>query len=101
MTAEQQAIYLNAVPLLVLGVAYLAAGVSLLPVLVRSRGAIRELELALALVFPCVGVAAIVFGLLVLRDREPVGGSGWPGFVATLIAFVPVVAFFAASASAR
>ena len=95
MTAERQAIYLNAIPLLVLGVAYLAAGFSLLPVLVRARGALRELELALALLFPCVGVAAIVFGLLVLRDREPVGGSGWPGFVAVLIAFVPVVAFFA------
>jgi signal transduction histidine kinase len=94
VTAEQQAIYLNAVPLLVLGAAYLAAGASLLPVLVRSRGAIRELELALALVFPCGGIAAIIFGLLVLRDREPVGGSAWPGFVATLVAFVPVVAFF-------
>src|SRR6185295_17408893 len=94
VTAEQQAIYLNAVPLLVLGVAYLAAGASLMPVLVRSRGAIRELELALALVFPCVGLAAIVFGLLVVHDREPVGGSGWPGFVAAVVAFVPVVAFF-------
>jgi signal transduction histidine kinase len=94
VTAEQQAIYLNAVPLLVLGVAYLAAGLSLMPVLVRSRGAIRELELALALVFPCVGVAAIVFGLLVVHDREPVGGNGWPGFVAVVLAFVPVVGFF-------
>ena len=62
MTAEQQAIYLNAVPLLVLGAAYIAAGLSLVPVLVRSRGALRELELALALVFPCGGIAAIVFG---------------------------------------
>ncbi len=94
MTAEQQAIYLNAVPLLVLGAAYVAAGLSLVPVLVRSRGALRELELALALVFPCGGIAAIVFGALVLRDGEPVGGSGWPGFVAILLALVPVVAFF-------
>ena len=95
MTAERQAIYLNAVPLLVLGAAYLTAGASLLPQLIRSRSAFRDLEPALALVFPFGGLAAIVFGLLVLRDREPVGGSGWPGFLAILLAFVPALVFFA------
>ncbi|MEP7334351.1 MAG: GAF domain-containing protein [Actinomycetota bacterium] len=95
MTTEQQAIWLNAVPLLALGVVYLAAGASLVPALLRARHSVRELELALALVFPCGGAAAVVFGLLVLRDREPVGGSGWPGFAATLLALVPALILFA------
>ena len=81
---------MNAVPLLALGVVYLAAGASLAPAFLGApRNTVRGLELALALVFPCVGIAAIVFGLLVLRDREPIGGSGWPGFAATLLALVP------------
>jgi signal transduction histidine kinase len=96
VTTEQQAIWLNAVPLLALGVVYLAAGASLVPAFVGApRNTVRGLELALALVFPCGGIAAIVFGLLVLRDREPVGGSGWPGFAATLIALVPALVLFA------
>ena len=96
MTTEQQAIWLNAIPLLALGVVYLAAGASLVPAFLRApRNTVRGLELALALVFPCGGIAAIVFGLLVLRDREPVGGSGWPGFAATLIALVPALVLFA------
>ena len=94
VTTEQQAIYLNAIPLLVLGAVYLAAAASLLPALVRARDAVHELELTLALVFPCVGGAAIVFGVLVLRDREPVGGSGWPGLLAVAVALFPALAFF-------
>jgi PAS domain S-box-containing protein len=95
VTSEQQAIYLNAIPLLTLGVIYLAAGASLVPEVVRARRAARELELALALVFPCGGTAALVFGLLVVRDREPVGGSGWLGLAAIALALVPALAFFA------
>ncbi len=98
MTTEQQAIWLNAVPLLALGVVYLAAGASLVPAFLGApRNTVRgpELALALALVFPCGGIAAILFGLLVLRDREPIGGSGWPGFAATLIALAPALVLFA------
>jgi two-component system phosphate regulon sensor histidine kinase PhoR len=96
VTTEQQAIWLNAVPLLALGVVYLAAGASLLPALLGPRhNAVRELQLAPALVFVCGGAAAVVFGLLVLRDREPVGGSGWPGLAAILLALVPALVFFA------
>jgi len=95
VTTEQQAIWLNAVPLLALGAVYLAAGASLLPALVGGRRSVRELELALALVFLCGGGAAVVFGLLVLRDREPIGGSGWPGLVAVVLALVPALVLFA------
>ena len=93
VTTEQQAIWLNAVPLLALGVMYLAAGASAL--LRARRSGVRELELALALVFFCGGAAAVIFGVLVLREREPVGGSGWPGLVAILLALVPALVLFA------
>lgn len=96
MTTEQQATWLNAVPLLALGVVYLAAGGSLVPALVRApRSRVRELALVLALGFLCGGAAAVVFGALVLRDREPVGGSGWPGLAAILLALVPALVLFA------
>lgn len=87
--------YLNAIPLLALGGIYLAAAASLVPSLVRERGRIRELELALALVFPCGGGAAVILGLLVLEQREPVGGNAWAGLAAVVLALGPALAFFA------
>jgi GAF domain-containing protein len=95
VTAERQAIYLNAIPLLTLGAIYLAAGAFLVPKVLRARRAVRELQLVLTLVFLCGGVAAVVFGLLILRDREPVGGSGWPALLAIALALVPALTFFA------
>jgi GAF domain-containing protein/two-component sensor histidine kinase len=95
VSAEQQAIYLNAIPLLALGIAYLAAAASLAPALVRERRRVRDLELALALVFPCGGLAALVFGIVVLVGQEPIGGHPWPAFFAVVFAFGPVVAFLA------
>ena len=95
VTSEQQAIYLNAVPLIALGLVYLAAAASLGPSLVRERKRIRDLELALALVFPCGGLAALIFGLLALGEEEPIGNQPWVGLAAVLLAFVPAIAFFA------
>ena len=95
MTSEQQATYLNAIPLLALGALYLVAAASLAPVVLRERSRLRELDFALALVFPCGGVAAIVFGLLVLEQGEPVGGHAWAGLGAALLALLPALAFFA------
>lgn len=95
VTSEQQAIYLNAIPLLALGAIYLVAAASLVPSLLRERGRIRQLELALALVFPCGGVAAVILGLLVLEQREPVAGNAWAGLAAVVPALGPALAFFA------
>jgi GAF domain-containing protein/two-component sensor histidine kinase len=92
VTAEQQAIYLNALPLLALGIVYLAAGASLVPALLRERSRMRAL--ALALVFPCGGLAALTFGVLVLVGGEPVGGHPWPALAAVLVALGPAIAFF-------
>ena len=98
VTSEQQALYLNVIPLLALGVIYLAAAVSLVPGLRRDR---REPERTLALGFACGGAAAVVFALLILRDREPLGGNGWLGFAAILVAALPALAFFARYRRAR
>ena len=45
----------------------------------------------MAAVFPSVGVCALVLGVLVLRDRRPLGGHGWVSFAAILLALVPAV----------
>jgi PAS domain S-box-containing protein len=95
VTSEQQAIYLNAVPLIALGAIYLAAAAFLAPSFVRERGRVRDLELALALAFPCGGAAALIFGLLVFQQREPVGGNAWLGLVAVVLALGPAAVFFA------
>ena len=95
VTVEQQALYLNAIPLVVLGLAYLVAAATLVPVFYKERERVRDLELALALVFPCGGAAALIFGILVLRAREPVGGAhAWIGLFAILLALGPAIAFF-------
>jgi two-component system phosphate regulon sensor histidine kinase PhoR len=95
VTSEQQATYLNALPLIALGAVYMAAGLSLVPSLVRERWRIRELDLALALGFPSGALAAVIFGSLMLGQDEPVGGNGWLGLIAILVAAVPAIAFFA------
>lgn len=94
MNTEAQAVYLNALPLLVLGLLYLAAAAALAPSLWRERRRIRELELTLALLFPAAGTAAVVFGALILSDREPVGDYPWLALAAVLVAALPVAVFF-------
>jgi PAS domain S-box-containing protein len=94
LTSETQAIVLNAVPLLVVGGLYLLAAATLAPSVWRDRGRIRTLELALALMFPAVGVAAVLVAIAVLVDGEAIGGSGWLAFAATLVAAIPPVVYF-------
>jgi PAS domain S-box-containing protein len=89
VSAERQAVFFNAVPLLVLAAVYLGVGAALLPTLWRERGRVTIAELALSLMFPCIGVPAAVLGALVVNDRQAIGGQVWPTFAATLIAFVP------------
>jgi PAS domain S-box-containing protein len=91
VTAEDQAVYFNAVPLLVLAAAYLVVAAALLPTLWRERSRAGLTDLALALVFPGIGIPAAIFGVVVLVDRSPVGGHVWPSFAACLIGLVPPV----------
>jgi hypothetical protein len=90
---EDQAVYLNAVPLFVLAGAYLLVAFALAPTLWRERNRVGTSDLALALVFPAIGIPAAILGAVVLYDRSPIGGNVWPPFVATLIALVPAMLF--------
>ncbi|MDQ2910061.1 MAG: hypothetical protein M3R39_03455, partial [Actinomycetota bacterium] len=93
MSHEDQAVYFNAVPLFVLAGAYLLVAAALAPTLWRERNRISVTDVALALVFPGIGIPAAIFAAVVLYDRSPVGGHVWPPFVATLIALVPALIF--------
>ena len=94
LTSETQAILLNAVPLLVVGCLYLLAAATLAPSLWRDRGRIRTLELTLALMFPAVGVAAVLLAVAVLVDGEAIGGDGWLAFVGTIVSAIPPIVYF-------
>ena len=89
MTPQDQAVYFNAVPLLVLAAAYLLVAAMLGPTLWRERGRAGLTDIAVALVFPGIGIPAAIFGIVVLADRSPVGGHVWPPFAACLIGLVP------------
>ena len=94
MSPERQAILFSALPLLLLGVAYLSAAATLVPHLWRERAQMREIEYALATVYPAGAVAALIFGIIVLREREAPGGSPWWTIAAVAFAAVPVVGYF-------
>ena len=89
MTPQDQAVYLNALPLLVLAAAYLLVALVLGPTLWRERSRASLTDIAVALVFPGIGIPAAIFGIVVLADKQPIGGHVWPPFVACLIGLVP------------
>jgi len=92
---ETKAVLFNALPLFVLAATYLAVGAALAPRLWRERARFNANELALALMFPCIGIPAAILAGVVLRDRHPIGGHVWVSFAATLIALVPALLFLA------
>ena len=89
MTPQDKAVYFNAVPLLVLAAAYLLVAVVLVPTLWRERRHAGLTDIAVALVFPGIGIPAAVFGVVVAVDRTPVGGHVWPPFAACLVGLIP------------
>ena len=60
MSHESQAVYFNAVPLLVLAVAYLLVAAMLAPQLWHERKRATTADYALASVFPGVGIPALI-----------------------------------------
>jgi PAS domain S-box-containing protein len=89
VTTEKQALFFNAIPLLVLAALYLAASATLAPTVWRERRQIDELELATALSFPAFGIAAAVLGVLVCVEQRALGGHLWSVFVVVVVALVP------------
>ena len=90
MNAETQAVLFNAVPLLLLAALYLAVGVAIAPALWRERGRAREIGFATALVYPCIGIAATILGIVVLVEREALAGNVFAALAAIALGAVPL-----------
>ena len=71
--------FFNAVPLFVLAAAYLAVAAALAPRLWRERARLRVNDLALALMFPCIGIPlASLAPRLLLADARARGQPAGP-----------------------
>ena len=95
MDAQTQAVLFNAVPLLVLAVAYLLVAAALAPSFLRERARLRDVDVATAILFPCIGVAAIVAGVLVLVERRPIAGHPFLSLAAICVISLPALVFLA------
>jgi PAS domain S-box-containing protein len=93
VSPQTEAVYFNALPLLLLAGAYLLVAAALAPTLWRERARVGVTDLAIALVFPGVGLPAAILGGVVLSNQAPVGGHVWPLFAGTLIALAPALLF--------
>jgi len=93
VSAETKAVLFNAVPLFAVAAAYLAITVAVAPRLWRERAGLTVNELALALVFPCIGIPAAILAGVTLDDRDAIGGHVWISFAAGLIALFPALVF--------
>jgi PAS domain S-box-containing protein len=95
---EAQAIFLNAIPLLALSGLYLAATLALVPTFLRERAETREMDLALALVYPSLALVGGILGVLVLVSGEPLAGRPWASLAAIVVGLVPALAILARGA---
>jgi len=95
VSTETKVVLFNAVPLFVVAAAYLVVSVALAPQLWRQRASLTANDLALALIFPCIGIPAAILGAVVFRDRAAFGGHLWLTFAASVIALVPALVFVA------
>ena len=95
MSAETKAVVFNAVPLFAVAAAYLAIAVGVAPRLWRERAGLTANDLALGLMFPCIGIPAAILGAAVLDSRNAIGGHLWFSFAASLIALLPALVFLA------
>ena len=93
VSPHDQAVYFNALPLLIVAASYLFVAALLGAALWRQRDRVTTADLALASIFPAVGIAAAIVGVVVLVDGAPLGGHVWPPFVASAIALIPALAF--------
>jgi len=95
VSAETKAVLFNAVPLFAVAAAYLAVAVAVAPRLWRQRAGLSANDLALGLMFPCIGIPAAILGGAVLDSRSAIGGHLWFAFAASLVALLPGLVFLA------
>ena len=97
MSRSEQALWFNAVPLLVVAAAYLGATALLAPALGGRRR--TQLEPGVLAVFPVVGLAAAVYGIVLAIERETPPGGVW--LTLGLAAAVGLPAFLALRVAGR
>ena len=76
MSRSEQALLFNAVPLLVVAAAYLGA-TALLAQAFRARQPRMRLEPGILAVFPAIGIALAVYGIVLAVEREVPPGGIW------------------------
>ena len=92
MSRSDQVLWFDAVPLLVVASAYLGATASLVPAL-RGRRPRSQVETGALAVFPAIGLAAAVYGIVLAVEREVPPGGIW--LTLGLVVLVGVPAFLA------
>jgi PAS domain S-box-containing protein len=91
VSQANQALWFNAVPLLLIAAAYLVASALLGLILWAARRHASLLDLATFLVFPVFGVVSGVYGVVILVNREPLAGGVWLTLAVALVAALPPV----------
>jgi PAS domain S-box-containing protein len=76
VSRSEQALWFNAVPLLVVAAAYLGAA-TVLTQAFRGRPTRTRLEPGILAVFPAIGLAAAVYGIVLAVEREAPPGGIW------------------------
>ena len=100
MSQSDQALWFDAVPLLVVAAAYLGATALLAPAFWGKRRR-SQLEPALLAIFPAVGLAAAVYGIVLAVEREAPPGGIWLTLgLATAVGLPALLGLKAASRSA-
>ena len=82
VSAETKAVLFNGVPLFAVEAAYLAVALAVAPRLWRERAGLTANDLALSLMFPCIGIPAAILGGAALDNRSAIGGHLWFSFAA-------------------
>ena len=95
MSPDTKVLWFNAVPLFAVAAVYLALTTAVAPRLWRERAQLVANDLALWLLFLCIGLPAGVFGAAVLRDHGALNGHVWVWFGASLAALLPALIFVA------
>jgi PAS domain S-box-containing protein len=91
VSQADQALWFNGVPLLLVAAANLGATLVLGRRLWAERRRARLSDLGAFLLFPIVGVVALAYGVVVVLDREPLGGHVWLSFAAAVLVSVPAI----------
>ena len=85
----------NALPLAVLAAVYLGVVAAITPNVWRQRGRMHLLDVAVALTFPAIAVAAASLGAAVAIEREPLVGHLWLSLAGVLVSLAPALLFLA------